>query len=172
MNQDTGQSVTAAKEPAYRASSIAIPQLVGEVYDSAPAGERAHLLEALLRPLGVLSLLAVANGVFANIRFRSGWRDFHVHLEDIQNVQGSDVAALVDFAQQTGIEAIDGLTQMLAASPVLASSAAAGLLFTVLMRRARSRRRSAIGFHGATVYSSPQARPNEGSPDAVRRQPL
>jgi hypothetical protein len=144
MNPHEIPTAVAANEPAFRAADFAIPHLVGQVYEAAPLAERGHLLEQLLRPLGVLSLLAVAGGIFANIRFRSGWQDLHVPLEDIRNVRGSDVIALVDYAQRVSVEAVDGLAQMLAASPMLAGSAAAGLLVSVLMRRARSRRKGAI----------------------------
>ncbi|MDO8251677.1 MAG: hypothetical protein Q7T78_18435 [Rhodoferax sp.] len=121
-------------------SEITIAQLVGEVYEAAPPVERSRLLEHLLRPLGVLSLVAVANGIFASIRFRSGWPDIHVQPEDAQNVQASDVITLVNHVQQVSFHAVDGLAAMLAASPVLTSSAAAAMLMTVLMQRARTRR--------------------------------
>lgn len=140
MNPHDIPSAIVANEPGFRATDIAIPHLVGQVYECAPLAERGRLLEQLLRPLGVLSLLTVAGGVFANIRFRSGWKDLHVRLEDVQNVGGSDVIALVNYAQQASVEAVDGLAQTLAASPVLAGSAAAGLLVTLLVRRARTRR--------------------------------
>ncbi|NDP39460.1 MAG: hypothetical protein GZ093_12030 [Rhodoferax sp.] len=121
-------------------SEITIAQLVGQVYELAPAAERSRLLEHLLRPLGVLSLVAIANGIFAKIRFRSGWPDLHVQLEDAQNVQASDVITLVDHVQQVSVHVVDGLADMLAASPVMAGSAAAALLITVLVQRARNRR--------------------------------
>lgn len=122
-----------------QAAEITIPELVAEVYEGAPATERGHLLEQLLRPLGVLSLVAIADGIFAKIRFRSGWQDLNVRLDDIQNVRASHVAALVDHAQQVSVEAVDGLAQMLTASPVLSGSAAAVLLVAVLLERARTR---------------------------------
>ncbi|WP_114973686.1 hypothetical protein [Rhodoferax ferrireducens] len=121
-------------------SEITIAQLVGQVYEAAPPIERSRLLEHLLRPLGVLSLVAVANGIFATIRFRSGWPDIHVRPEDAQNVDASDVITLVNHVQQVSFHAVDGLTTMLAASPVLTGSAAAAMLMTVLMQRARTRR--------------------------------
>ena len=123
--------------PAVR--EITIPQLVAEVYEAAPAVERGHLLEVLLRPLGVLSLVAVADGVFAKLRFRSGWQSLSIRLEDLQSVRSADVVALVDHAQQVSVETVDGLAQMLSASPVLSGSAAAALLITVLVQRARAR---------------------------------
>ena len=125
---------------ACQTSEVTIAQLVGQVYASAPATERGRLLEHLIRPLGILSLVAVANGIFAKIRFRSEWPDLHVRLEDAQNVSASDVIALVDHVQQVSVEAVDGLAKMLAGSPVLAGSAAAALLVTLLLQRARTRR--------------------------------
>lgn len=126
-------------EPVGQASDLTIAELVAEVYECAPAAERGHLLEHLLRPLGALSLVAIADGVFAKIRFRSGWENLNVRLEDIQNVRASHVIALVDHAQQVSIEAVDGLAQVLAVSPALSGSAAAAVLVSLLVRRSRLR---------------------------------
>ena len=125
-----------------QASAHTISELVGQVYEAAPPAERSRLLEQLLPPLGVLSLVAIANGIFAKVRFRGGWPELHVRLEDAQNVQASDVITLVDHVQQISVQAVDGLAQMLASSPVLTGSAAAALLMTLLLQRARSRRES------------------------------
>ena len=130
----------AANEPGCDASELSIPELVAQVYEAAPAVERGHLLEQLLRPLGVLSLVAVADGIFAKVRFRGGWQELNVRLEDLHNVRAAHVVALVDHAQQVSVEAVDGLAQLLTASPLLSGSAAAGLLVTVLVKRARTRR--------------------------------
>ena len=121
-------------------SDLTIPQLVAEVYESAPPAERGRLLEQLLRPLGVLSLVAIADGIFAKIRLRSGWQDINVRLEDIQGVRPAHVIALVDHAQQVSVETVDGLVQPLTSSSILSGSAAAVLLVTVLLQRAASRR--------------------------------
>jgi hypothetical protein len=121
----------------------AIPRLVSQVYETAPAAERSRLLEHLLRPLGVLSLVAVANGVFAKILFQSRGQDLHVRLEDVQKVRASDVIALVDYVQQASVETVYGLAQMVAASPAMAGSAAAALLIAALVQHARSRRAGA-----------------------------
>jgi hypothetical protein len=121
-------------------SEAAIAQLVGQVYEIAPPAERSRLLEHLMKPLGVLALVAVANGIFANIRFRSGWPDIHVRVEDAQKVQVDDVITLVNFAQQVSVKAVDGLADILAASPGITSSATAALLITLLVQRSRTRR--------------------------------
>jgi hypothetical protein len=42
---------------------------IGQVYESASPSLRTRMLELLMRPLGVLSLMAVANGAFAGVRF-------------------------------------------------------------------------------------------------------
>ena len=128
-------SGSAADDPA----ETRIAELVAEVYDAAPASERGRLIEQLLRPLGVLSLVAIADGIFASIRFRSGWEALHVRLEDLGDVQATHVLALVKHAQQVSVETVDGLAQMLVASPVLMGSAAAVALVTVLLARAARR---------------------------------
>lgn len=121
-------------------SEATIANLVGQVYEIAPPAERTRLLEHLLRPLGVLSLVAVANGIFANILFRSGTPDLHVRVEDAQNIRPGDVITLVKHVQQVSVHAVDGLAGMLAASPVMTGSAAAAVLVTLLMQRSQHRR--------------------------------
>jgi len=121
-------------------TEVTIARLVGQVYECASPAERSRLLEHLLRPLGVLSLFAIANGIFAKIRLHSGWQEVHVRLDDVRAVQAGDVMALVDHVQQVSVECVDGLAQLLAASPAAASSAAAALLIAMLLQRARKRR--------------------------------
>lgn len=124
--------------PGCQASDLSVPQLVAQVYEAAPLADRRQLLERLLRPLGVLSLVAIAGGIFAKVRLRAGWQDFHVRIEDTLPVRPSDVVALVEHVQQVSIEAVDGLAHWLTASPALASSAAAALLATILLQRSEA----------------------------------
>lgn len=120
-------------------TDVAVARLVGELYEASPVAERRRLLDRLLPSMGVLSLVAVANGVFAQIRLRSDWASAHVRLEDVQKVRAVDVAALVDRLQQTRVEAVDGLGEWVMTSPVLAGSAAAALLLAMLLRRRQQR---------------------------------
>lgn len=122
-----------------QSDEMMIPRLVGQVYEAAPAIERGRLLEQLLRPLGLLSLAAIADGVFASPRIRAGWQDFHFLRDDMQRIDMSDVIALVEYVQQVSIDAVDSLAQTLAVSPMMAGSAAA-VLVTLLLQRARRRR--------------------------------
>jgi hypothetical protein len=139
MHRQDTSPYTPIADPGRPIREASIPELFAEVYLSAPAPERGRLLEHLMRPLGVLSLFGIAGGIFAHIRLRSGWKEITVRLEDIQNVRASEVIALVDHAQQVSVEAVDGLAQLLVSSPVMSASAAAALLVTLLLRRARLR---------------------------------
>ncbi len=112
-------------------------RLVVAAFESASPFVRRHLLTRLLRPLGVLSLVAVAGGIFAKIPLRSNWQQLQVQIEDVQNVQSSDLLALVDHVQQVSVETVIGVAHMIAASPLMASSAAAAVLATVLIRHSR-----------------------------------
>lgn len=117
-----------------------LSELVGSVYATAPPVEKTRLVAHLMKPLGILSLVAVANGVFASIRFRGASNDFPIGIEDVQNVQASDVIALASYAQQVSMQAVNGLAQILATSPAMMSSAAALLLVQILLRQSRKLR--------------------------------
>jgi hypothetical protein len=125
--------------PSEAVTDQTVARLVGEVFEVAPLTERRRLLNQLLPVMGVLSLVAVANGIFARIRFRSDWVSTHVRAEDAAQVRASDVADLVERLQLMRVDAVDGLAHWVVSSPVLASSAAALVLVTVLMQRARTR---------------------------------
>lgn len=117
-----------------------LTQLVAQVYSSAPLTLRRHLLDRLLRPLGLLSLVTLANGIFARIRLQGEWPHLQARMEDVQNVQSSDVVALVDYVQLVSANAITGLIDVISASPLATGSAAASVLLMLLMRNARRRR--------------------------------
>jgi hypothetical protein len=116
-----------------------VPKLVAHVYDIAPPVERKRMLEHLLQPMGVLAMVAIAGGVFAQLRFRSGWSGMAVRIEDLQDVRPTQVAELVEYVQQASIESVDGLAQLLAASPVVSGYSVTALLVAVLIRRAGRR---------------------------------
>jgi hypothetical protein len=133
--------VYASASPPLRSSMVA--QLLGKVYQAAPVAERFSLVRHLMRPLGILSLVAIANGVFAKIRFHGSLDDVQAGLDDLQGVQVEDVITLANYAQQVSVQAVDGLAQLLTASPALASSAAAMVLVKILLaHRANNRRAS------------------------------
>jgi len=100
------------------------------VYQSAAPDDRGFLIRLLIQPLGLLSLLAVANGVFAKLRLQGGLSGLQTRLDD---VQVDDVVELASFAQQVSAQAMHSLAQWLSSSPALVSSAAAAILVKILL---------------------------------------
>jgi hypothetical protein len=139
-NNDASSKLGTMFAAGYHGPDMTIPEVVGKIYDIAPATERCHILEHLLKPLGALALVGVCNGIFTKIWFRSGWHDMHIQPEDALSVQGVDVVSLVDFVQQASIETVDGLALVLTTSPMMLYSAAATVLVTTLVRRIHTRR--------------------------------
>lgn len=121
-------------------SDMTIPQLVGTIYNHAPASERCRMLEHLIKPLGALALAGVCDGIFAKLWFRSGWHNLRIQPEDALSVQPGHVVSLVDYVQQASSETVSGLASLLAASPMTAYSAATAVLVTLLVRRIKTRR--------------------------------
>jgi hypothetical protein len=139
MSQQREPRIPAAGELAGGTAEVSLPHLVGTVYESAPATERRRLLEHLMRPLGVLSMAVVANGIFSKLRFLGGWPDLHIRLEDAEAIRAEDVVALVDYVQQASSDVMYGLVQVVSESPVLSASAGATLLIATLLKRSRVR---------------------------------
>ena len=120
-------------------AAILVPVLVAQVYAESAATGRAHLLEHLLKPLSLLSLAAVANGLFAKLTLANGWSRLRINGDDVGRVNAGDIIALVSHVQEVSVQAIDGLAQVITASPVLAGSAEADMLLTLLSKQACQR---------------------------------
>jgi len=140
MNPDNKSDARSSFSGNCQAPDITLPELVGRIYESAPAEERCRILEYLLKPVGALALVGLCNGLFTKIWFRSGWRDLRIQPEDAQTVQSVDVISLVDFVQQSSSGTIDGLAALLSTSPTIVCSATAAILVATLVRRTRAHR--------------------------------
>lgn len=136
--QNQARNVRARSVPAGEDGKIAV--LLDDVFHHMPKGEQARVLEKLIMPLGLLSLAAVANGVFARLWLQSGAHASQLRLDDVGIIGPGDVADLVVFVQQVSVETVDGLAQLLATSPALVGSAAAAALIAALTRRIQARR--------------------------------
>jgi hypothetical protein len=123
-------------------TDITIPELVGKIYDASPTTERCLMLDYLIKPLGVLALVGVSNGIFTKIWFRNGWHNFHIRPEDAQAVQVIDVISLVDYVQQCSVETINGLASLLTTSPMFVYSAGVAILVTALVQRTQTHRQT------------------------------
>lgn len=121
------------------APKSSVPELIGQVYESAPPNLRARMLEHLIRPLGILSLIAVADGVFASIRLRNPSVSPKVLIEDTSNIEPSDVVKLADWVQQVSVEAFGSLANLISTSSVLTRSTVAAVLLTLLVQHTRRR---------------------------------
>jgi len=116
-----------------------VPDLVARVFEESPPAEKGQLLEPLLKPLGLLSLAAVADGIFAKIASAKGWSRLKVSAEDATQVGAHDVMELVRHVQQVSVQAMDSLAGVISASPVWSGSAAAAMLLAILAKQAQSR---------------------------------
>lgn len=114
-----------------------VPVLLGRVYAEAPIPLKSRLLEHLLKPLGLLSLVTVCNGAFAHLAINRDWSQMGIRPEMAQAVDAEQVMTLTGYVQQVSVQAISGLTQVLTASPVLQGSVAASALVALLIKRAR-----------------------------------
>ncbi|MDL2338466.1 MAG: hypothetical protein QFE16_11550 [Pseudomonadota bacterium] len=132
-------AVTETRADEFGSADAAVSVLLGRIYEIAPPTVRTRLLTQLMQPLGLLSLVAVAGGVFARLRLRNASAPLNLQFEDTLQISAADVMALADHAQQVSVETVDALAQWLTTGPVLASSAAALLLVQVLAKRAARR---------------------------------
>ena len=94
------------------------------------------MLACLLRPLGTLSLVAVASGAFAGLLQRNGTAPEQVLVADAARFSSEQILELAAFVQEASPEAFEQLTALIAQHPmgVTAFSASALLL---LYRRLR-----------------------------------
>lgn len=118
-------------------SPALLPLWVASLYRDAHAGLRAQLLERLLRPMGVLGLVAVADGVFAALRHRHGWQRLQVTAEDTAVVSADQVFQLATYLQERTPEALASLSELLASHPAALATVSGALLWDVLRRSGR-----------------------------------
>jgi len=120
-----------------------VAELVGQVCAQAPETETEteteRQLVALLPTACLLSLVAVANGVFARIRLDEHWPSLRRLHDELARVQPTDVSALVERLQFTRSDLLEGLMQWVGTALVLACSAAACVPVSLLMHRKRQR---------------------------------
>lgn len=109
-----------------------VPLYVAGVFREAPAVFRAELVECLMRPMGMLGLVAVADGVFAALRQRHGWAEMQVTLEDAARISADQVLELAAYLQQTAPEVFAQVAQLVGQQPAVAGGLSAVLLLQVL----------------------------------------
>ncbi len=116
-----------------------IAELIGDVYQAAQQDARLRLLDHLLRPLGALAVLGVAQGVFASVQFRRTRQDVQIEAEDLVAIRRADVVSLVRFVQQASIPTVCSLAELIQRMPAIASTGMGVALVGFLHRRAAGR---------------------------------
>jgi hypothetical protein len=109
---------------------IAAARLVSRAYRSASEPLRADMLACLLRPLGTLSMAAVASGAFAGLLLRQGAMPDSVSSEDALRYSSDQIRELALFVHEVNPEAIQQIGNLLThnATTLTALSASALVL--------------------------------------------
>ena len=124
------------QESQFYSDMALVPALVGQVYQEASPVERSRLLEQLVKPLGLLSLVAVARGIFARLMLSRRGREITVRPEDTRDIDANDVVTLAQRVQQVSTQALDNLAPVLAALSLATGSVAAKHLLAILAQEA------------------------------------
>lgn len=111
---------------------VLLPLYVSGVFREAPPSFRAQLIETLMRPMGALGLVAVANGVFAAVRHRHGWERLQVTLDDTARISADQVLELSAYLQQAAPEVFRQVAELVSSQPAVAGGLSAILLMQVL----------------------------------------
>ena len=113
-----------------RGLDVAAARLVSRIYRDANAPLRAEMLACLLRPLGTLSLVAVASGAFATLLQRDGAARVTIPLEMAARYSSEQILELTLFVHEVNPGALEQLTALLSvgATGAVALSASALVL--------------------------------------------
>ena len=114
------------------AGTALVPLYVSGVFREAPVTFRAQLIETLMRPMGALGLVAVANGVFAAVRQRHGWERLQVTLDDAARITADQVLELSAYLQQAAPEVFRAVGELVSSQPAVAGGLSAILLMHAL----------------------------------------
>jgi len=122
---------------------FAIAKLVSRVYRAANDSLRARMLTQLLRPLGVLGLVAVASGAFARLARYDGPVPDTIPAEDTVRYSSEQIRELTMFVQQVDPDALKALIEQLAHNGMgIAALSTAALVMLLRSSRGRPARSS------------------------------
>lgn len=130
-------AVDGVATPAVR--SLMLSRLMGQAFEALAPAERVVMITHLLRPLGMLSLAMVADGVFLKNRCDGQSADLAFASEAVQHIHASDVVALANRVQQVSVEVVDEIAKLIKTSPGMADSPVTAMLAKIPLRRTRAR---------------------------------
>jgi hypothetical protein len=117
----------------------AIAKVVSRVYRAGNDTLRADMLTHLLRPLGVLGLVAVASGAFAGLVRRDGLVPDTISAEDMVRYSSEQIRELTMFVHEVNPEALQPLIEQLAQNAMgIAALSTAALVMLLRSSRGRS----------------------------------
>ena len=114
----------------------AVARLVSRVYRAANDAIRADMLASLLRPLGILSLVAVASGAFARLLQRNGVVPDTISTADIVRYSSDQIFELTLFVHEVNPDALQQLAEQLAQN-TMGMTAVSAMALALLHRRLR-----------------------------------
>lgn len=94
-----------------------LPELIAAAYRNATASLRVQILERLLRPVGLLGLMSLAAGAFAEFLRRGDYRGLVILPEDVAGISTDHVVELVHYVEQRSPETFQMIVQLLADNP-------------------------------------------------------
>src|SRR5207253_11071161 len=98
-------------------ATYSIPELVSAVYEKAPAPLRTKLLEYLLRPVGPLALVAIANGAFGHLLYRLRRDAVAISLDDAARITSKHILELARYVEQCSPNALLRITSLITERP-------------------------------------------------------
>jgi hypothetical protein len=116
---------------------FAAARLISRIYRTANEPLRADMLACLLRPLGTLSLVAVASGAFARMLQSSGTAPDRVRVDEVALYSSDQILELAVFVQEASPDAMQQVAALLAQHPMSATALSASALL-VLYRKLRA----------------------------------
>lgn len=116
---------------------VAAARLVARIYRSAGEPLRADMLACLLRPLGTLSLVAVASRAFPRLLQRDGGAPGRVPVEEAARYSSAQILELAHFVHEVDPDTFEQLAALLTDSALGVTALSASAL-VLLYRRLRS----------------------------------
>ena len=118
-------------------SNALVPLWTSGLYAEADTALKVQLVECLMRPMGALGLVAVADGVFAALRHRHGWQRLQVTADDLVSVSADDVYQLAGYLLEAAPEAFGRVVHLLASNPTALATVSGVLLWQALRSAGR-----------------------------------
>jgi hypothetical protein len=113
-------------------SDSELAPLVADFYEQAPPAVRTRLLQAMLRPVGTLALVALAAGAFARLLPSRPSQPVEVTPDVVSSIRPEQVSELVRYVEQKAPELLDSLPQLVGSQQAWMATASGALLLATL----------------------------------------